>query len=353
MEKQALNSLLTTLEGEGVVLDREKIETEAMSDAALYSNLAVKILSIFGGLIGSFFLVLFLLVFGLYDSEVGLILLGGILFGGAVMMSKVEASIFFDTINISMWLVGIGMLGFGLAEILGDESVALVMILLGTITFFLTERFLLRFLSGLLICASMVVFIMENDWFNLIHIVVIGTVLKMTYLHLYESELISKNKFFNTSYAPLRLALVFSLIGLLFLIGKGGRMNDLEFGYIWISSVVIIGSNLFSINKIMDRLNIEQGKKVLVMVLATIIFLPTIFSPFISGAILILILNYHIGHRTGIVIGVIVLIYSVSQYYYDLNLTLLQKSGVLVLSGVLFLVAYFIFNKKIVSHEEI
>ena len=137
-------------------------------------------------------------------------------------------------------------------------------------------------------------------------------------------------------------------------------MNGLEFSYLWISSLVIIGANLFSIYKIMDGLDIGESKNVLVMALATIIFLPTIFSPFISGAILILILNYHIGHRTGIAIGVIALIYSVSQYYYDLNLTLLQKSGVLVLSGVLFLLAYFVFYlygrqvyKKISSHEEI
>lgn len=195
---------------------------------------------------------------------------------------------------------------------------------------------------------------MENDLLlNLIHLIIIGCVLKMTYLHLYEADIISKNDFFNSSYAPLRLGLIFSLIGLLFIVGKGGHIGGLEFSYIWFSSLVIIGANLFSINKIMGSLEIEQGKRTLVMALATVIFLPTIFSPFISGAILILILNYHLGCRTGIAIGVISLIYSVSQYYYDLNLTLLQKSIVLMLSGVLFLLAYFIFNKKIAVHEGI
>ena len=309
-----LNDLLTTLEGEAVILDRAKIEREASSDAALYSNLAVKILSIFGGLIGLLFIVAFLLLSGLHNSEIAQVIFGLILFGGAIVMSKVDTSAFLDTINISMWLVALGLLGFGLSEWIENDFISIVMILLGTITFFLSKKFLLRFLSGLLICASMVVFIMKNDWFNLIHVIIIGTVLKMTYLHLYESELISKNEFFNTSYAPLRLALIFSLIGLLFLVGKGGRMNGLEFNYLWISSLVIIGANLFAIYKIMDGLDIGESKNVLVMALATIIFLPTIFSPFISGAILILILNYHIGHRTGIAIGVIALIYSVSQY---------------------------------------
>jgi len=352
MEEQHLDDLLNNLEMQGVELDRPEIETEAMNDASLYSNLAVKILSIFGGMIGSIFLVLFLLLLGLYDSPVGLFLLGLTLFISAIAMSKIDTSVFLDTINIAMWLVGIGMIGAGLMYLdFSDNFGAIIMILLGTITFIFNERFLLRFLSVLLISISMVVFIFENEWFNLTQIILIGVVIKMTYLHLYESELISENKFFNSSYPPLRLGLIFSLIGLLFLVGKGGRMNGLEFDFIWISSLVIIGANLFSINKIMEGLEIDQRKKMLVLTLASIIFLPSIFSPFISGAILILILNYHIGYRTGIAIGIITLIYSISQYYYDLNWTLLQKSGVLVLSGIFFLSAYFIFTKNIAKHE--
>ncbi|MEN0051317.1 MAG: DUF4401 domain-containing protein, partial [Bacteroidota bacterium] len=288
----------------------------------------------------------------LYESTSGLITLGLILFAAGIIISRKDKSVFLDTLNICMWLTGIGMLGFGLAEIIEDESIALAMIVLGTITFFLSEKFLLRFLSVILICTSMAVFMLENDWYNWIHLIIVGTVLKMTYLHLYEADLISRNKFFNTIYSPLRLALIFSLIGLLFLVGKGGRMNGLAFEHLWISSIIIIGATLFSIYKIMDRIGVEKNNKILAMALATVIFIPSIYSPFISGAILILILNYHIGYRTGIVIGVIALIYAVSQYYYDLNLTLLHKSGVLVLSGLLFLLAYYFFHNKITSHGQ-
>ena len=123
MEKQALNDLLNNLEREGVLLDREKIEKEARSDAALYSNLAVKILSIFGGLIGSFFMVFFILALGLYDSAPVLIIFGGLLFGFGIFLSRVEKSIFLDTINICMWLTGVGMLGFGLADTTGGDFI--------------------------------------------------------------------------------------------------------------------------------------------------------------------------------------------------------------------------------------
>ncbi|MEM6319501.1 MAG: DUF4401 domain-containing protein [Bacteroidota bacterium] len=346
MDKQALNDLLTTLEAEGVVLDRGKIEVEANSDSARYSNLAVKILSIFGGLVGSFFFVLFMLLLGVPNSSLALLILGVLFLVSGIIMSRVDKSIFLDTINICTWLTGIGMIGFGLADRIGDDFVSLTMILLGTLTFFLAEKFLLQFLSALLICASMVVFLMENDWSDWIHLLIIGTAIKLTYLHLNEAKLISKNLFFNAIYAPLRLALIFSLIGLLFLVGKGGRMNGLAFNYLWLSSTVIIGTTLFSIYTIMQEMAIEKRNQVVVMTLATVMFLPSVFSPFIAGAILILILNYHIGYRTGIAIGVIALVYSVSQYYYDLNLTLLQKSGVLILSGLLFLLAYFVFQKR-------
>ena len=40
-----------------------------------------------------------------------------------------------------------------------------------------------------------------------------------------------------------------------------------------------------------------------------------------------------------------------SQYYYDLNMTLLVKSGILFGSGALLLVARLIFNKQLTDHE--
>ena len=348
---------IQTMQGEGFVFEKEKIEQEVQSDQALYSNLAVKILSILGGIIGSIFFIGFIVLSLVQDSDVGLLLLGSIFLVGSIVMGRVEKSVFLDTVNICAWLIGGGLIIGGLFSNGQRESVvAIISLIVAAITFFTVNRFLLKFFSVLVICGCMVVLILLNDWYNLIHFMVVGCGVKMTFLHLTEAEVISKNKFFNESYYPLRMGLVISFISLLMLVGKGGRMTGLFFENLWIVSLVIIGCILFSMKKIMDGLDIEKEQtKMMVLILSGVMLLPTVFAPSISGAILILILNYHLGYRTGIALGVISMVYFVIQYYYDLNFTLLEKSGILVLSGILFLVAYFIFSKKIKTptHEEI
>jgi len=328
------------MQGEDFIFEKEKIEEEVQSDNALYSNLAVKILSILGGIIGSVFFIGFIVLSIIQDSDVGLLVMGSIFLIGSMAMGRVDKSVFLDTVNICAWLIG-GMLVIGGLFSNGQHEnvVALVSLIIATITFFTVNRFLLKFFSVLVVCGCMVVLILENDWFNLIQLMVIGCAVKMTALHLTEAKFISKNKFFNETYYPLRMGLVISFIMLLMLVGKAGRMAGMSFDHLWISSLVIVGCVLFSIKKIMDGLEKDKDKgdhkgspqHVMVLVLSGVMLLPSIFAPSISGAILILILNYHLGHRTGIAIGVIAMVYFVIQYYYDLNLTLLEKSGILVL----------------------
>jgi len=348
---------IQTMQGEDFTFEKEKIEEEVQSDQALYSNLAVKILSILGGIIGSVFFIGFIVISFVQDSDIGLLSLGSIFLISAIIMGRVEKSIFLDTINICAWLIG-GMLVIGglFMNEQHENVVTIITLIVAAITFFTVNRYLLKFFSVLVVCGSMASLFLINDWFNLIQLMVAGCAIKMTFLHLTEASFISKNKFFNSAYSPLRLGLVISFIALLTLVGKAGRMAGLHFDHLWISSLVIFGCILFSIKKIMDGLAIEQEQtKIMVLILSAVMLLPTVLAPSISGAILILILNYHIGHRTGIGIGVIAMVYFVIQYYYDLNLTLLEKSGILVLSGILFLAAYVIFSKKIKTptHEEL
>jgi|GEM_PF-2926156 len=54
-----------------------------------------------------------------------------------------------------------------------------------------------------------------------------------------------------------------------------------------------------------------------------------------------------LSHRTGTALAVVALLYFITRHYYDLNLTLLTKSLVMMISGVLFLTAYLILRKKL------
>lgn len=46
------------------------------------------------------------------------------------------------------------------------------------------------------------------------------------------------------------------------------------------------------------------------------------------------------------------LIYAVSKYYYDLNLSLLVKSITLFFTGIIFMIAWYYFTQKRTKHEK-
>jgi len=66
-----------------------------------------------------------------------------------------------------------------------------------------------------------------------------------------------------------------------------------------------------------------------------------------------LVVSFYSGHRAGIAIGAMALVYFVILFYYDLHLTLLTKSVILMVNGALFLGGYFLIHKKLKADAEI
>jgi uncharacterized membrane protein len=101
-------------------------------------------------------------------------------------------------------------------------------------------------------------------------------------------------------------------------------------------------------------LNINKTQHKVGIYIATVfVLLPTVFSPAISGAILLILLSFYVNYKTGLVLGVAAFLYFISQYYYDLNLTLLTKSILLFSSGVLFIALYLFTHKKLTTNEKV
>ena len=73
----------------------------------------------------------------------------------------------------------------------------------------------------------------------------------------------------------------------------------------------------------------------------------TAFVPLGGGAALLLMLaGYIIGSRSLAVIGVLLQIYFLTMFYYDLSLGLLVKSIILFLTGLAFLAVWYFVTRK-------
>lgn len=317
-------------------------------------SLAIKILSVFGGLLACLAFLGFLLMIGLYDSSLGLIIFGVLFLIGAIWINKEYDQIILDTVSVSFYIVGFILLGFGLSKFgMSENEISVIFILTSLLSLRLTQNYILSFVSVLIVNASFLTLIIVNNHYNLIHLYVPVLTLLLTYIFVKEAKIITHSKLLSKLYDPIRIGLIFSLLSGLVMIGKR-YIIPLSPNYLWVSFVIILLAVIYLISHLLEILDITKTQhKTTIHVLSVVILLPTALSPAISGAILILLLSFLVNYKTGLTIGIISFIYFISQYYYDLNYSLLAKSIFLFSSGILFICIYLLTHKKLTSNEKV
>lgn len=352
--KMALLDRIRFVEGaeftynEQAILDDYKVADENKV------SLAIKILSILGGLLAMLTFLAFLFVAGLYDSEIGMVAVGGSCIAWAIVINKIYHKIVLDTFSISIYITGYALLAIGLSEIgLSENSIAICLGLIALSALLITQNFMLSFISILTISGSFLFLILNTEVYDLIHVYIVVITLLLTYVFLNEAKIIAATKKLAQLYNPIRIAVVISFVFGLSIIGKKG-MVSLSQNYIWISSIVFISIGMYLVSVIIKVNEITRSKtKVTLYVFSFLILLSTLLSPAISGAIVLVLLSFLVTYKTGFVIGILALVYFVSQYYYDLSFTLLTKSILLLVSGVLFLACYLFTTKMLGNNEKI
>ncbi|MEN8139197.1 MAG: DUF4401 domain-containing protein [Bacteroidota bacterium] len=318
------------------------------------SSLAIKVLSVFGGLLATLAFMGFLLIAGLYDSKFGLIFFGVVFIVASILLNKAYDKIIIDTLSVSTYVIAYALLAFGMDQYdIDDNIILLLFVAIAAFTLYLIQSYILSFISILITSGSLMGLIIENDAYNLIHLYIAATAFLLIYFMLNEAKIIASYKKLSKMYNPIRVGFIFSLIYGLGIISIKDLFNISQ-DYIWLSSIVMFSAIMYLVYRILDILGIKSANnKTLVYITSALVLIPTVFSPSISGAILIVLLSFLINYKTGFVIGIISFVYFLSQYYYDLNYTLLTKSIILFSSGTVFIMFYLFTVKKLVGDEKL
>lgn len=353
-DKIAILDSIRISEGSEFKYDEKTILEEYNTLGENKSSLAIKILSIFGGFLATITFIGFLAIAGLYNSELGMLIFGIVFIIFSIGLNKIYNKLFIDTFSISIYVTGFALLAFGLLEMNVDENtIAILISLIALSSLIITQNYILSFISILTINSSFLVLIMSNNSYDLIHLYIAFNTLILTYLFLNEAKIISLDKRLSQLYNPIRIGIVISLLFGLISIGKR-HLIPISQNNIWLSSIIMIIVTMYLVYKIMKINEIKTVKsKVIIYTLSLLILVPTILSPSISGAIVIILLSFLVNYKTGMAIGIISIIYFISQYYYDLNFTLLTKSIILFVSGIIFLLFYLFTTKNISTNEKI
>ena len=318
------------------------------------TNSTIKILTIFGGFLASLAFLGFLALAGLYDSKIGLLVVGSVFIIAAIWSNTIYNKLIIDTFSISIYVIGYVVLAIGLDRFQIDENfITLLICCIACCTLIITQGYIISFISTLIVNGSILSLIISNDMYFFIHIYIIFNTLLISYLFLNEANIISVHKKLSKLYDPLRIGILISLLFGLIAIGKKDLLPIQQIDG-WLTSIILITVILYLTFRITKIIEIASNKKKFVIyILSFLLLLLTLFSPSISGALIILLLSFLVNYKTGLVIGIVSFIYFISQFYYDLNFTLLTKSIILFSTGMVFLLFYVLITTYLKAHEKI
>ena len=347
-------------EGESFEINEQAIIAETVEQAANKTTLAITVLSIVGGFLATLAFLGFLGIAGLYNSEAGLMIFGILFIAGSVSLNKFYNKPIIDTICVSAFAIGFCMAGMAMGKMEVDENIiCLVMMFAAAGVLAINQSFLLSLLSFGIIFGGVGVLLNLNNAFHIsIHFYLLFLTIALSVVSLHEALLITWLRKISKLYQPLYLALVccFIVTAIIAAMQNFYYTTEEEMpNYSWISSSAIIISIVYTVSKITLLYPAKDHtiQKILICAGVAIVLLPTLFAPAISGGLLIILISYLVNNKITLVAGVLSFIYAISQYYYNLEYTLLTKSILLFASGILFLLAYVVFISKIKSDEKI
>jgi len=335
-----------------IEFDKKAILTEYHKLEDNQSSIAIKVLSVVGGFLATIAFLGFLFLSVLQNSEIAWLITGLFFIGFSIVLNRKYEKLIIDTFSISAYAIGIFLLVFGLKELdVNENLIAVFTIFIALISLYLTQNYILAFVSILVVNISLVsLLVFIHSSYNLIHLYNAIVLIALVYVFLFEAKIIHISAKLSKLYNPLRISLVISfLFGLGFL--RTRNFHGMQLDYIWHYAIVLFIAIIYLISKILKLMHVtNKNHQIGSYVLSAIILALTAFSPSILGAILLILLSFYVNYKFSFALGVIALIYAVSQYYYDLNYTLLTKSILLFTSGILFLALY-LFTSKLAKND--
>ena len=313
------------------------------SQKDLNSPWYVKTLLAFTGWLAALFVLGFLAtaLHGLLDNKIALMIFGIFMIGLAYTIFKKEVNDFVEHLGLAISVAGQILIYIAMVELLRESSLSLWLTLMLFQVFLALNipHYIHRFFSAFIATyASLFVLallgmpyaltplfmlIIAYIWLNEFHfkerekMQAIGYGILLAFLYM-QSVRMSQHTPFLWSYNE-------GFVELWFPSWLGALLSGVIFGFVLMHIVKQYQKTLH------NKLKITLLLAVILLVLATL-KIPTLLV-----SIFILILGFNHSNRVFLAVGVASFLFSISSYYYFLNITLLEKAGHLFIFGLLLL----------------
>ncbi|SFG76967.1 DUF4401 domain-containing protein [Pontibacter chinhatensis] len=339
----------------GFTYDRDSIAVEVTATAMLLKRVPIKVFTILGGLLGMGTFMGFMVLVGMNTPGAGILFLifGLCLLGTAELLIRSNREALAASFGISLYITGYVLLAFGVGQLTDSSTgAALALACAAAVAIAVSVSAIGVFIAVLVLNGSLLSLIFSHEVYPLTHGLIALLALVLAFLSLNEARLIAASRRFALVLGPVRMGVIFSLVMTLALFVHQ-KFFSTTITYFWVSSLILIACLLLLVYRVLRDVAILSPKaKLLIYTCAVLLLAPFILTPSVPGALLILLASFYIGHKPGFWVGLLALAYFIILYYYDLNMTLLAKSGVLVASGLLFLGGFILLNNYLKRHVD-
>jgi uncharacterized membrane protein len=316
------------------------------------SGIAIKVLTVVGGFLVTCAFLGFLFLAGFYESGIGMGITGFFFVAGALIVKKLYDKLILDTFSVSFFVCGCLLLLLSANELRMNETVICVLfIIIALVSLAIVQNYMMSFTATCILHAAIIGLLQTYRYNNpiLVHVYTCLLLLFFTCWLLKEAAIITASPLLPRLYNPVRLG---TLVAVLFaginVSGNGWLGWSNHFNYI--PAITAIACTLLLIPQILKALELQQpAATVLAFAAAILVLAPTIRAPAIAIALLVILASFYVNYKTGIVAGILALLWFVSEFYYFLHYTLLTKSIMMMATGVFFLLFYFLTHKKLLS----
>lgn len=353
--KKEWDFLLDQLKCDGVQVDRVEFEKEILSRSL--RTVFVKTIAVLGGFLAIGMLSIFLGITGILDNEYVLLTLGGILLIISYVIMQNKDNAISDGLSVSIYITGFFAVvaSITIFNDMRNELVYFIMFLciLGLSIF---KNSIVVFLNCIGIYGSLYWIVISNQVNYLFYFYLLFLVSFCVFLFWNEIKIRTANKKLNFYYSPvLAASFVYSLgMGIISstdIFSSYYQTDSHITPYILLAGLLVI--NLFTVYFIMKQLKASNFIIRFSVCIAVAVFtLLWGHYPAFSVGLIFALWSFQNQFKAGFILAICTFVWSMGLYYYDLKITLLDKSLYLTLTGVLFLGIYWIVYKNRNKYEK-
>lgn len=304
------------------------------------------------------------------DGEVMIITTSLILIALSVWIGYKYKKYIFDLFSSFGYVIGLVFLGIGVMMLENSNGfhsddftyslLVVIYLVLALIVIFVSNNRLLSFLSVVLIGGSLLFFAMQSRPFGFqldmegcfcssYNVILMTLFVLMSF---FESKIMKHRRLYYYLYDAARIVtLVISVILSIWLMVEKKYGNEACY---YLQVVAVVSLSLWTISRFLKVMQIETKKRIWILAVSAVLLIPFSYMiPIAFIALLYVVCSFYSSYKTGFVLSVVSFIYSLMYFYYDMHVTLLEKSMALIVPGVVILLIYLFIRKKLEFHEEV